>query len=143
MTDEELNARLNNIDQALTGLATQLNTMTIRASLVAFGEPNTFGQFDPSGMPALLAAIKGSTSFSLIPAGQVQTTANAIIKKGSNWDYSIGRRVVIECAAWGINLSRTITEKSVSADGRYVSLSFNTPLPLPLAENDRIYPLPW
>ena len=150
MIDADLTARLDaideqlaNINQGISALATQLNTMTIRASVVGFGHPNSSGGYNPDGMANILAAIKGTAAFSLIPEGSIQTTAAATIKKGSGWDYSIGRHVCIECAAWGINLDRIITEKTISADGRYVALTFNTPLPLPLAVNDKIYPLPW
>ena len=141
MTDEELNERLNNIDQALTGLATQLNTMTIRASVVAFGQPNQSGGFNPDGMPGLLEAIKGTAAYSLIPAGQAQTTANAIIDKSDNWDYATGRKVTITCAAWGVNQQRTIVK--VIKSGEYATLYFNTPIGLPLAAGDKILPLPW
>lgn len=143
MTDEDLTARLDAIDEQIANVNQGINTILTQQNAVAPHQQWIDLLKSPNGLYSLIAAMKGCSAFSIIPAGQVQTTANAVIKKGSSWDYSIGRNVVIECAAWGINLSRTITEKSVSADGRYVSLSFNTPLPLPLAENDRIYPLPW
>jgi len=131
VTDEELNEKFDHLNTLLQGLSTQLNTAAQAATTINLMNTSLH----------LQAALISSSAFSIIPAGQLQTTSNAVIKKGDAWDYAPGRKVVITCAAWGIHQQRTITK--VIKDGNYASVYFNAPLGLPLAENDRIYPLPW